>query len=96
MLDADVSYESTLSERFDPCMRYDYETGLPCGSRIGKIRCFVNHFNIGLFCERNHQRPDWYSGNVYVYRDGERAPFETLKTSSKGTGGVAFESVGAP
>jgi hypothetical protein len=56
MLDPDVSFESTLSERFDPCMRFDYETGLLCGSTVGKIRCFVKHSNIGLFCERNHQR----------------------------------------
>jgi NHL repeat len=32
--------------------------------------------------------PDWYSGKVYVYRDGKRAPFETLNTAAKGIGGV--------
>jgi len=40
--------------------------------------------------------PDWYSGNVYVYKDGRNASFETLKTASEGTGGVAFKPAEVP
>jgi hypothetical protein len=40
--------------------------------------------------------PDWYSGQVSVYRDGSRKPFAQFETLSANTGGVAFKPAGVP